>query len=62
VSIDLGNCSLTAAMVNAILAKLVANNQPNGNLILDGNDEAPVDDGLTDRDTLIARGWTVSAN
>ena len=53
----------TSAAVNAILAALVANGVTNGtaDLRTGSNDErnTPTGQGLTDRQTLINRGWTI---
>jgi hypothetical protein len=61
------NNSLTAAAVNAILAAFVAagRTSASGTCILNlggtGN-AAPTGQGLTDKTTLISRGWTVTTN
>lgn len=67
---SLGNFSantnlLPAAAVNAILAAFVAANRASGTRVLDlggtGND-APTGQGVTDKATLVSRGWTVTTN
>ena len=59
------NNNLTAAAVNAILAAFVAANRTTGTRILNlggtGN-AAPTGQGLTDKATLVSRGWTVTTN
>jgi hypothetical protein len=56
---------LTSAAVNAILAAFVAANKTTGTRILNlggvGNG-APTGQGITDKATLISRGWTVTTN
>jgi len=70
VSINLGNFQaqnnqLSAAAVNDILAAFVTANRTSGTRILNlggtGN-AAPTGQGLTDKQTLIDRGWTVTTN
>lgn len=57
------NRNLTSNAVNAILAALVANGVTNGTADLrnnsDGECNTPTGQGLTDRQTLINRGWTI---
>ena len=59
------NNQLTSAAVNAILAAFVAANKTTGTRILNlggpGN-AAPTGQGITDKATLISRGWTVTTN
>jgi hypothetical protein len=59
------NNLLTSAAVNAILAAFVDANKTTGTRLLNlagtGN-AAPTGQGVTDRDTLIDRGWTVTTN
>jgi hypothetical protein len=59
------NNQLTSTSVNAILAAFVAANRTSGQRILNlggtGN-AAPTGQGVTDRATLVARGWTVTTN
>jgi len=56
---------LTSAAVNAILAAFVAANKTTGTRTLNlggtGN-SAPTGQGITDKATLISRGWTVTTN
>jgi hypothetical protein len=58
------NNRLTQANVNAILASLVAANRTTGGVLnLGGSgNAAPTGQGLTDKATLISRGWTVTTN
>jgi len=53
--------SLTSVSVNAILAALVANAKTNGvcNLSAQSTPAPPTGQGITDKATLISRGWTV---
>jgi Leucine-rich repeat (LRR) protein len=58
---------LTSAAVNAILAAFVAAGRTSADgtciLMLGGTDNAaPTGQGITDKDTLISRGWTVTTN
>jgi hypothetical protein len=59
------NNLLTSSAVNAILAAFVAANKTTGTRILNlggtGN-AAPTGQGITDKATLISRGWTVTTN
>ena len=59
------NNLLTQAAVDAILAAFVAANRTTGTRILNlggtGN-AAPSATGVTDKNTLISRGWTVTTN
>jgi hypothetical protein len=59
------NNQLTSTAVNAILAAFVAANKTTGTKILNlggtGNG-APTGQGITDKATLISRGWTVTTN
>ena len=59
------NNQLTSTAVNAILAAFVAANKTTGTRILNlggtGN-AAPTGQGITDKATLISRGWTVTTN
>jgi len=56
---------LTSAAVNAILAAFVTANKTTGTRVLNlggvGNG-APTGQGITDKATLISRGWTVTTN
>jgi hypothetical protein len=56
---------LTAAAVNAILAAFVAAGRSTGTRVLNlggtGN-AAPTGQGITDKATLVSRGWTVTTN
>ena len=59
------NNLLSASAVNAILAAFVAANKTTGTRILNlggtGN-AAPTGQGITDKATLVSRGWTVTTN
>jgi len=59
------NNQLTSIAVNSILAAFVAANRTSGTRILNlggtGN-AAPTGQGITDKATLISRGWTVTTN
>jgi len=59
------NNLLTAKAVNAILAAFVLANKTTGTRILNlggtGN-ASPTGQGITDKATLISRGWTVTTN
>jgi len=59
------NNLLTANAVNAILAAFVLANKTTGTRILNlggtGN-ASPTGQGITDKATLISRGWTVTTN
>lgn len=59
------NNDLPSSAVNAILAAFVAANRTTGTRILNlggtGN-AAPTGQGITDKATLISRGWTVTTN
>jgi len=59
------NNLLTQADVDAILAAFVAANKTTGTRVLDlggtGN-AAPSAAGVTDKNTLVSRGWTVTTN
>ncbi|MCX6223222.1 MAG: hypothetical protein NTV01_00460, partial [Bacteroidia bacterium] len=56
---------LPASAVNAILAAFVAAGRSSGTRVLNlggtGN-AAPTGQGVTDKDTLVSRGWTVTVN
>ena len=59
------NNQLTSTAVNAILAAFVVANKTTGNrtLLLAGTgNAAPTGQGLTDKATLISRGWTLTTN
>ena len=70
VSINLGtfvanNNLLSSSAVNAILAAFVAANKTTGTRILNlggSGNAAPTGQGITDKATLISRGWTVTTN
>lgn len=56
---------LTASAVNAILAAFVAANKTAGTRVLNlggAGNAAPTGQGITDKATLISRGWTVTTN
>ena len=57
-------CSLTAAAVNSILAAFVAAGRTGSfNLLLSGGtNAAPTGQGITDKATLVSRGWVVATN
>lgn len=54
--------NMTAAAVNSVLAQFVAGNKNPNELIIAGNNAAPTGQGITDKATLISRGWTVTTN
>ena len=59
------NNQLTSAAVNAILAAFVTANKITGTRILNlggAGNGAPTGQGITDKATLISRGWTVTTN
>jgi hypothetical protein len=57
------NNLLTQSAVDAILADFVAAGANNGTLNVGGSgNAAPSAAGITDRTTLISRGWTVTTN
>jgi hypothetical protein len=61
--LDLSNNALAEPNVDSILLALVANNQTNGTVNLTGvANDAPSSTGLSAKDTLEARGWTVSVS
>lgn len=70
VSINLGdfqaqNNQLPSSAVNAILASFVAGNKTTGIRVLNlggAGNAAPTGQGITDKATLISRGWTVTTN
>jgi hypothetical protein len=62
VQINADDCGWNAAKVNSLLANLVANATDNGTATLAGTNAAPTGQGITDKNTLIARGWTVSTH
>jgi hypothetical protein len=63
VYIDLGDNALTEAAVNYILATLDGTDVEGGTLELDGGtNAAPTGQGLTDKASLISKGWTVTTN
>ena len=64
VSFNVQNCALTAASVNALLARFVANAAyVSGSIDLSGGTSAaPTGQGITDSATLTGRGVTVSTN
>lgn len=57
-------CSLTAVAVNAILAAFVAAGRTGAGTINIGTgaNAAPTGQGITDKATLVSRGWTVTTN
>lgn len=57
------NCSsFTSAVVNSILADMVASGQSGLGIVLTGDCAAPTGQGLTDKSTLISNGWSVTTN
>lgn len=57
------NCALDATSVNNILISIESNGTSNGVLRINGGTSAaPTGAGITARDALIARGWTVATN
>lgn len=68
-SVNLGGCALSEENVNYILALLVSLDGTNGTsfydgdvYLADGTSAAPTGQGLTDKETLEARGCTVTTN
>ena len=62
---DFSGCALSEASVNAVLANFATNIYGGGDQILNlsgGTNAAPTGQGLTDKATLIAAGWTVTTN
>lgn len=62
--IAVSGCDLTAASVNHVLARCVANaGYVTGNVVMNGGtNSAPTGQGITDKNTLTARGVTVVTN
>ncbi|MGZ4964602.1 MAG: hypothetical protein ACXWKG_10765 [Limisphaerales bacterium] len=60
--INAASCGWNSAQVDNLLAQLVANGAPNGSVICDGTNGAPTGAGVTSKNTLITRGWTVTTN
>jgi hypothetical protein len=56
------DCNWNSAKINSLLAQLVANAAHDGDLEATGTNGAPTGAGLTDKATLISRGWTVATN
>jgi len=54
--------SFTSAIVNSILADMVASGQSGLGIALAGDCAAPTGQGLTDKSTLISNGWSVTTN
>jgi hypothetical protein len=65
-TLDLHSITLLAPAVNQVLADLVVSLTIRGSVKctvnLSGTDAAPTGQGLTDKATLIAAGWTVTTN
>ena len=65
-SIDAEGASLTAASIATLLSELVAVGNVDGTLILIGGTNAAIGtwsaQAVTDKNTLVARGWTVTYN
>lgn len=60
---DASNNALTVSAVNAILAAFVAAGRATGTLTLNGGtNAAPTGQGITDKATLVASGWSVLTN
>lgn len=61
---DISGCALSAAAINAILAQLVARtNGVVGSIDMSGGTSAaPSGQGITDKNTLVSRGWTITTN
>ena len=60
-NIQLINCGLSETEVDAILADLVAGSINTGTLDISSN-TVPSATGLTDKGTLVGRGWTVTTD
>jgi hypothetical protein len=62
-TVGLQGCALNVASVNAILVALDANGLSGGAVYLDlGTNAAPTGAGITAKNNLIAKGWTVATN
>jgi hypothetical protein len=62
-SVGFQGCALNVASVNAILVALDANGLSGGVVYLDlGTNAAPTGAGITAKNNLIAKGWTVATN
>lgn len=61
-SFDLSNNSLTSTEVNRVLIAFDNAGASNGILNLGGNNAAPTGTGITAKNTLVSRGWTVTTN
>lgn len=53
---------MTSSSVNSVLAQFLSGNKNPNTLIIAGNNAAPTGQGITDKATLISRGWTVTTN
>jgi hypothetical protein len=62
-TVGLQGCALNVASVNALLVALDANGLSGGQVYLDlGTSAAPTGAGITAKNNLIAKGWTVATN
>ncbi len=61
-SLDCHSCGWSSGQVNALLAGVVAAGGQDGNLDCSGSNSAPDGQGVTDAETLVARGWTVTTS
>lgn len=59
INVQLKNCYLSETLVDYVLAEIDAASNYGGNLELDGN-APPSSAGLTSRDNLVKKGWTVT--
>ncbi len=61
--LDIGPCAIPSAGINTILARLVAGGKTNGTIYAGQTPSAPpTGQGLTDKATLISRGWAAYTN
>lgn len=63
-NLDANSCFLSVAQINAILAALVAAGLHNGTAVMNTQDTPapPSGQGITDKATLVSRGWTVTTD
>jgi len=54
--------AFTSAVVNSILADMVASGQSGLSIALTADCAAPTGQGLIDKSTLISNGWSVTTN
>ncbi|MDB6057926.1 MAG: hypothetical protein JWO95_1770 [Verrucomicrobiales bacterium] len=61
-NINASNCAWDSGMVDSFLAQLVTNGALNGNVSIDGTNDAPSAAGVSSANTLQSRGWVVTTN